>query len=208
MNKRKAKTTNTKEEEEEEENTEITLSDKELWNLEPRKIKFLPDYRPPKPVAPRKFNQYTTQLTKVDDTYEWLISITEVVPDSTRNINCWIPKKVAGIDTNMNYNRISFQGKTLAHRFVYLYHHPELVPTTKPQLDVSHLCDNGYCCRPSHLHLEEHNENIQRQKCLGYVIIPNNSTQVLSFCEHDPKCKKFTRVNPTTQIVNLSSIMD
>lgn len=55
------------------------------------------------------------------------------------------------------------RGKVIAYRYVWeLIHGP--IP---PGLEVCHTCDNGLCCRPDHLFVGTHAENMADMKRKG-----------------------------------------
>jgi hypothetical protein len=58
--------------------------------------------------------------------------------------------------------------------------------------DISHLCSNVTCCRPSHLHRESHSINMSRIGCPGLIVMPDYSEYALSLCTHTPRCMKYS----------------
>jgi hypothetical protein len=132
----------------------------------------------------------------VDDTYKWLIGTTAVNENETGHFKCWEPSAdVKGIDiTDSGYFRFSYKGKKiLCHRFVWVYHNPG--KTITDGYDISHLCGNKRCCRPSHLHCEIKTNNIARIGCMGYIVSEKNPNDILLLCTHNVPCKTSRFVN-------------
>ena len=55
--------------------------------------------------------------------------------------------------------------KITCHRLAYIVHHQ--VDLSDTPLDVSHLCHNHLCVTPTHLSLEPHPVNNNRQACIS-----------------------------------------
>ena len=179
------------------------------WNSSATRVpKYSPTQRWDGQEPPsRKTNQYTklTLSEQIDRDYRWLITKTTVAPqDSLGIINCSIPNG-EGIDiTEANYTRMGFRGdKVMCHVFSWNYFNPgQIIPATN---DVSHLCGNSKCCKPSHLHLEPHSVNIGRIACPGFIVIPITDTENHCFqiCNHTPHCKKYQIINLANQSTNI-----
>jgi len=131
-------------------------------------------------------NQYTIfDLKKLDLYYLWLISITKEKWDDTFSVCCWIPTpNTKGIDfmEKSRQHRASLKGnKILLHVFTKLFwEKPKNI-----EYEVSHLCQNHICIRPSHLHWESHLENMSRIGCIGWICVENMFIRV---CKHKPSC--------------------
>jgi hypothetical protein len=61
--------------------------------------------------------------------------------------------------------------------------------------DVSHLCHNEICCNPAHLIIEAHEINMNRQRCLGTVVLTMQCSTcdepqivIRQVCSHAPAC--------------------
>lgn len=141
-------------------------------------------------VNERGSNQFKKETRH--DIYKWLISRTDEVREPSGMVVCWCPISTEkGIELRpTGYVRINVAGaKQMAHVFVWEYHSSEEVPKEK---EVSHLCSNPQCCRPSHLTVESRKDNIARRTCLGYIILPGDQTTGYRNCQHNPRCKRVT----------------
>lgn len=172
------------------------------WNLQQRDISFGPSQRfDDVEPSTRAQNQYTSKSfeEELNQTYVWLIKSTKVVHSHPAgHFQCWVPEGV-GIDDEspFGYRRFSFKGrKTMCHVFVWLYHHPN----QRLSDDVSHLCSNESCCRPSHLFCESRNKNIERRGCSGYLVSSDGSPTI-KICQHEPPCTKTTPYSRDNYVV-------
>lgn len=145
-----------------------------------------------KPLPIRGCNQYSKMTW--DKQYRWVIGHT-IVQSSPRNIfKCWvIPNGTKHFSHMPNGStRTSFNGKRpMSHVFVWLYHNGRDTVALRER-EISHLCANERCCRPSHLIAETHLQNMQRINCLGYVLFSGQDESVVKLCPHTPPCKKVT----------------
>lgn len=160
----------------------------------------------------KKSNQYTMRTFEqyMDETFEWLVPKTmPLISFPIGHFVCWnLDEGIKGVDSNeAGYKRISFHGaKVLAHVFTWLYIHPgEPMDEEIVKKNLSHLCGNAKCCRPSHIHKEPHPTNISRKGCVGFIpkhpdIGPDDDSELLNHfiqvCTHSPTCKKITFVSP------------
>jgi len=118
--------------------------------------------------------------------YRWLIRNTTVKSSELGFFLCWIVNESSGIDeTKGGYPRMSFSGKKIfTHQFVWEYHKGK-----KPdEMDISHLCQNKRCCRPSHLHVESRSMNKSRDHCIGIVSPAIDKQNCYRLCQHEPIC--------------------
>jgi Zinc-binding loop region of homing endonuclease len=60
-----------------------------------------------------------------------------------------------------------------------------------PMDEVSHLCHNAKCVRPSHLTWESHQNNLKRVNCPGQVRC-EHTAGYCNACHHEPRCIKMT----------------
>lgn len=130
-------------------------------------------------------NQYTNQ-DLLDIRYRWLINQTVVSSSPLGFFKCWIINNTSGIDeTESGYLRMSYRGKKiLVHLFSWEYHNG-----SKPRdKDISHLCHNKRCCRPSHLFCESRSTNKSRDHCIGIVSPDKDSSVHYTTCNHEPIC--------------------
>jgi hypothetical protein len=152
------------------------------------------------------FNQYTQPQSAAewwDHGYQHLLSRISVKKTHEEDLfSCFIPKG-PGIDSceedGNPYKRMNWQGKKVqCHNFVWAYHHPGI----KKEGDISHLCGHGFCCRPSHLHMEPRIPNLARRNCPGYLVYEDYDDTVRYFdvCKHDPHCKTSTKVEFWQQV--------
>lgn len=178
------------------------------WNKENpnRIVPFGPDERfSDSIVCNRRVNQYT-KSSDVDaflnSAYQWLIANTELKKNKTGHFTCWKPNKTSGIDdTTAGYKRMSFNGKkVLCHVLVWLFHHPG---ESLDGDDVSHRCQNKWCCRPSHLVKEDRSTNKSRDNCLGYLIEYDDPEIVIKLCKHEPPCCTSVYFSQTSDTVVL-----
>ena len=175
------------------------------WNLKTKRhLLFGPNQRFDKElVASRRKNQYSLPSFEKDlnNSYKWLIGSTEVVSSSPAgHFECWVPEG-PGIQTlKSGYNRFSFRGSYyMCHVFVWHYHNPNRVAGK----DISHLCSNEACCRPSHLRAENRDYNISRRGCVGYLVSMENPDLVIKVCTHQPPCTKTTPFSEMSSLVTL-----
>lgn len=142
-------------------------------------------------LHPRSRNQHSTisMFEDFEQTYRWLISTTKVIESLPRgHFKCWIPEGT-GIQKAGKYKKLSFSGDYyMCHVFVWLFHHPKQIYTD----DISHLCSNEGCCRPSHLFREDRNTNISRRGCSGYLVSDDDKEPIIRLCQHNPPCTKTT----------------
>lgn len=144
------------------------------------------------PILPNRGNQYSS-ITFVDylnQSYQWLIKSTRIISSPPAgHFQCWVPYGVGIQPLVSGYNRFSFRGTYyMCHVFVWLFHHPNQALTQ----DISHLCSNKACCRPSHLLCEHRNYNISRRGCPGYLVSNEDNHFVIKICLHHPPCSKTT----------------
>lgn len=151
------------------------------------------------PQPRRNKNQYSLDDSEdgLNTDYRWLISTTIQIVDRSGYVTCWAPKG-PGIDqSSAGYHRFSIMGKKrLCHDFVWEYHHLGI----NKEADISHLCHNKWCCRPSHLTDESRSVNKSRDNCPGYVLMNLNSRQrMIKVCSHDPVCCVVTVLDPVEE---------
>jgi hypothetical protein len=168
-------------------------------------------------------NQYTKPKSDAEWFnlgYRYLVSRCIEEPDETGTFSCWIPSgpgiSIVESDT-YKYRRMKLQNTTpLCHVFAWAYHHPGI----KKEYDISHLCGNPKCCRPSHLHHEERKYQRTRDGCTGFVIqldcgetdvddagtiTSDEYTRYYRVCKHNPHCKKAVIISTDNEIVNKPS---
>lgn len=101
---------------------------------------------------------------------------------------------VTGAQLNASgYVRFSYRGTYfMAHVWMFLYHNPGAAFPVAGH-DVSHLCCNEWCCRPSHLALEPRPYGRTRETCVGFVYdaVTDTYGQV---CRHNPPCMKVVQI--------------
>lgn len=140
------------------------------------------------------FNQYTKPkdiAESWDLAYQYLMY---GVQEEQRGLfTCWVPEGagIDAVDEDDHYKRMSFKGsRPQCHGFVWAYHHPGVAKNG----DVSHLCGYGFCCRPSHLMLEDRTYQLTRRNCPGYIefIKEDDLVEFFLYCEHNPRCKVST----------------
>lgn len=143
----------------------------------------------------RNTNQYTKRADPAVEAYKWLMRWrirvqTTDVSHITDAFSCWVPSCDGGIDiTSGNYRRMAVDGsKELCHRFVYRFWYPSYSTDN----DVSHLCGNNGCCRPSHLTSESRTTNKSRDGCVGFLFLGGRWIKV---CKHKPLCVRVTQVS-------------
>lgn len=153
----------------------------------------------------RKYNQFNRPSleTRRNHFYWFLIHNTVVVPSERRIFKCWEIQRAPGIDNPENgYYRANFDNsKVTVHRWIWQYHNNfQEVPVG---YDISHLCGNKECIRPSHLIRESRAENINRIGCPGYCWFTLQK-KLIRICKHRPCCKRVVkgfslrRVNPNS----------
>jgi len=143
------------------------------------------------------FNQYTKPKSDTawfDAGYQYLMY--RVQEEQLGLFTCWIPSGpgIDAVQTDEHYKRMNLNGSSpQCHGFVWAYHHPGVVKN----LDVSHLCGNGFCCRPSHLHHEERKYQLLRRGCPGYLCFTDADDIVTYYlaCKHMPICKRSTSIS-------------
>jgi Zinc-binding loop region of homing endonuclease len=139
-------------------------------------------------------NQYSNESKK--EVYQWIKSNCEELYDEYEVFGCWIPiKDTKGFDymKEQNQFRISYQGKKiLIHVFT-----KSVFEDNTDNLDVSHLCHDRQCCRPSHLVYEDRSYNKSRDGCAGYVIDEKNA---LLICKHKPPCKVTSKIRKALKL--------
>jgi hypothetical protein len=165
-------------------------------------------------------NQYTmphTEQSKQDFGYRHLIARTNEVKKGV--FVCWKPDITKpGIDVSDNpdyqYRRFNYFGsKQLCHVFTWQYFHPGV---NKPEnYDISHLCCDPECCRPTHLYCELRKYQRTRDKCPGFIWYQflgetqqdgsDEENHYFDLCEHQPKCKKCQEINIDNEIVDIVS---
>jgi hypothetical protein len=131
-------------------------------------------------------NQYSNSAELQHSRYRLLISNTTRKSSALGFFTCWeVIENAKGIDTMpTGYFRMSYAGrKVFVHVFVWEYHNGP----KDENLDVSHLCHNKKCCRPSHLHLESRAVNKSRDNCVGVVAASPDDTPH-QLCRHQPPC--------------------
>ena len=151
----------------------------------------------------RATNQYSTKWT-TSQQYNWIAYNANRVYDSTGTFCCWIPPTGGGFDFDEDKNqfRFSIDGKkALVHVFTrFCKSAPPDLNNNISSLDVSHLCHNRKCCRPSHLEYEGRDYNKSRDNCPGYLKDEHGDFRLV--CKHNPPCKVVTVVSDCA-IVNL-----
>lgn len=154
-------------------------------------------------MAARSCNQHSSKSleSEFEDAYRWLIGRTEEVASTPAgHFRCWVPGGPGIQHLASGYSRFSFRGVYhMCHAFTWHYRHPG----DQGSGDLSHLCSNQACCRPSHLHREDRNTNLSRRGCPGYLV-STTSNLVLQACRHDPPCTVTTPFNETCDAVPLN----
>jgi len=73
-----------------------------------------------------------------------------------------------------------------------------------PNGDISHLCHNSMCWRPSHLNLESHQINMLRNRCVGYIFFRDTNCLVkVCHCGAQPPCI-LLQIHATMDVVDLT----
>lgn len=143
-------------------------------------------------------NQHTHETD--ESIYKWIVSNCIETQDENNIFHCWIPKiGSTGIHyiKDKNQFRFSLRGsKLLVHVFT-----KACFEDNTDDLDVSHLCHNRKCCRPSHLAYESRSYNKSRDGCCGYIITRNAHL----VCKHKPACKVTSTIESSLE---LSEIKD
>lgn len=156
-------------------------------------------------IPPRRRNQHSTNNFEEDlnNDYRWLIKSTRVVASPPAgHFQCWIPQGPGIQPTASGYNRFSFRGVYyMCHVYVWHYHHPNSKASAQ---DISHLCSNEACCRPSHLHRESRHHNISRRGCLGYLVSTESPDMIIMACAHNPPCAKTASFSEKSNAVTLN----
>jgi len=170
-----------------------------------RVIKFSPDtHNTAKPSfldrnGKMSFNQYNQPKSDTewfDSGYQYLMY--RVQEEKHGLFTCWIPNGpgIDAVDDKDRYKRMNLHGSSpQCHGFVWAYHHPGVVKN----MDVSHLCGNGFCCRPSHVYHEDRTYQLTRRGCPGYMCFADADDIVTYYlvCKHEPTCKRSTDVSFT-----------
>jgi hypothetical protein len=145
-----------------------------------------------------KFNQYNKPSTDADWTRYLVILILHGSKEryssefSSRPYNaeplfiCW--ESTRGDLTPGGYYRISFQGQKVQNYGAIA----TAFYGQQPGKDVSHMCGNPLCVRPSHLVWESHSQNMSRIGCPGVIYHVYNDRFFDEACSHTPRCKKVT----------------
>lgn len=146
-------------------------------------------------------NPKVNQYTKLDGDQTLFINSMVIFKNTTQSVTgCWELSHTVGISVHNNgYGRVSFLGsKKLAHHIAIMATKGLGPDWTCPEgHDVSHLCGNNKCVKPSHLVVESRANNMSRIGCKGYVTVQNTTaTVVVEFCmcNHAPKCAFNTTV--------------
>jgi len=183
---------------------DISFINKLNQNNESREPQFDLDHRFSDAVLQsRKCNQYTrnSEIEEFNLSYRWLITVTAEKPGIEGIFVCWEPQG-PGIDTNKTgYHRMGFKHtKVMCHVLSWLYHHPG---ETTEDGDISHLCHNSNCCRPSHLFKESRSINKSREGCVGYALSSDDPSIIIRVCQHLPSCCVARWFSPTSDTVDL-----
>lgn len=149
-------------------------------------------YRSPLTNMPgpgRHKNQYTKNgdLEESRASYEWLLLQSSVASNhsSEKGVACWTPKGKGISKTASGYLRFNHAGrKILCHVFTWQFSNPEDIKDG----DVSHLCRNKECCRPSHLVKEDRSKNKSRDNCPGIISCSVHHDESYRLCRHEPRC--------------------
>jgi hypothetical protein len=162
----------------------------ESWNVDNqfRIVTINPDTRY-NPVKRPGSNQITVNNPNyINNTYKWLVGTTTEFKNETKHFTCWEPSGTGIDDTDSGYKRFSYKGdKILCHRFVWYFFNPgKLIPNDH---DISHLCGNKRCCRPSHLYCEPKPNNVARINCIAYLVADSNHDSIMKICIHNVPCK-------------------
>jgi len=151
-----------------------------------------------------KIEKPRCQKTTPELAFHWLLGLTVLSSDASGFVICWkIPREAEGIDhTPAGYCRMSFaRKKVMCHRFVAEHIKGKQL---SDETQVSHLCGNADCCRPSHLCLESRQENMSRIGCVGYVVHKTANglfSPAIRVCSHNPPCKKVKVIESTPEIL-------
>ncbi len=136
----------------------------------------------------KTFSNLMKDVTKVK-TFKTAFNSDEVV--STRI--CWMPSRRA-CKGNYRQCRLKYKsgkwGHTLCHHLAIAatkFDTIEEVRSAFKDKEVSHRCNNAWCCNPEHLRLESHNDNMSRQRCPVWFKCMDCG-QVHRACSHDPPC--------------------
>lgn len=160
----------------------------------------------------RKINQYTFKgvengsIFKKDEltsmaTYMWSVShITKsYMPSEDHPIDCCWLSNAGSIQKDTGRYRISHCGQ---YYFNYRFNATVMLGPAVVG-EWSHLCNNKRCERPSHLCDEDHNYNMDRNKCPGSIYFPDVD-RVLVLCKHAPeKCRHIRLVNDNDNFVTV-----
>lgn len=90
--------------------------------------------------------------------------------------SCW---EWNGAEDGRGYGATSYRGKSMrAHRVSWSLHYYDIPPGR----DVMHLCDNPLCCRPTHLRLGTHAENMADMAVKGRSRSRITRTRIQGIC--------------------------
>jgi len=103
-------------------------------------------------------------------------------------------KKSGGLHNKSKYYQVSHgkNFKYMAHKLSRCLADPvNIVLYTDFEAlgDTSHLCHRHLCWRPDHLTTEDHQTNVDRGSCVGWIY-ETSGPRLLCMCEHEPLCKR------------------
>ena len=159
----------------------------------------------------RHKNQYTirSEAQERSASYEWLLSSLKPPSSLTEAFDseytCWIPSGQGISKTMSGYLRFNHIGKKVfCHVFAWRHHHNSDHHQAAGRGDVSHLCRNKQCCRPSHLVREDRATNKSRDNCPGIVSCSLHEEEAFQLCKHKPRrCLWITTFTCTSDKVSL-----
>lgn len=139
-----------------------------------------------------KFNQYNSPKTALEWTRYFVMLIIHGSKEHQSSesrfgypalFTCW--ESTRG-NKSGQYYRTNFQSKK-----VLTYNAIAVAFYGQPNgEDISHLCGNPRCVRPSHIYYESHQINISRINCCGMIFCTRTKKYLKNVCVHYPKCKK------------------
>jgi len=150
-----------------------------------------------------QYNKPKSDAEWIDHGYEVLMY--RVQKEKRGIYTCWVPngEGIDAVDDGDHYKRMNLNGSSpQCHTVSWAYHNPGVIKSD----DVSHLCANGFCCRPSHLCHEARMYQLTRRGCPGVLILNDfdddvgNIVKYYTMCVHSPECKVSTELSFAAQI--------
>jgi hypothetical protein len=143
-----------------------------------------------------------THKEKLDNAWKRIKPNLSYQSDDSGIVRCREVSVGPGVVKNKHADtfKVSFgKDKKLVHRVAYEHYHDTIDDT----LDVSHLCGNSKCCKKSHLCEEDHQTNMARIGCPGWLK-HGDKDQFLKVCQHHPPCIKVTVIDSLTRTQELT----